>query len=227
MGEATRRRVFQYHPLTNWHVTWELHLATLREVRIDIGARMENIGEGETVFGPDGERVSVRGPWVKFCGNWDTDLWLIIRLPIGALRVHWSGFELLIDQKYLLTAEEMVIFPRNPDNVHDESTPIFMELFGTRAERLLIKHVVNTYMIRCERDYPAVVMPLAEYQTIALSLLRDFNFNGNPRPGGANHRRRAPLSPHTPNVSPPRRRRQSASSAVTISSSSDSTEPAH
>lgn len=134
---------------------------------------MRRVGVVETIFGPTGERISFDRETTTFYGHPDTDLWMIIRLPTGALRIRWIGDELIVDDRYLMTCCELVTWRLQPDVPEERTAPYYIELFGHRSEHFHIHHGVNVYVIRCERDYPATVMLVEQYNAVSLTILRD------------------------------------------------------
>lgn len=156
---------------------WRIHFAALVEVRITRGTRTLDIGIEEMVIGPNDERVSFDDAVVSFIGNERTCIHMVVRLPTGALRIAWESNSLRIDDRYRLSAEGFTSWPC-PEDLRTRRAPIlYVELFGRRATRVAIEHAANEYMVRCEPDFPAVVMEMEQYSQLALSLLRDFELD--------------------------------------------------
>lgn len=190
---------------------WKIHLTSLAEVRVSQGARIQYIGAAQTIFGSGGERISVKDMTLFFYGDECTHLCMILRLPTGALRITWREDELCIDEKFRITPGDFTVHSRRPPNRGEPPVPYFVEFFGQRSEKMQICHAGNTYMVRSERDFPAVVMPYDQYCSMGLSLLRDFHGNQqstaeNPLYRMGRRRRRGSfpsvLSPRTPLSSP-------------------------
>lgn len=156
---------------------WRVYFAALVEVRVTRGVRTMDIGIEEMVVGPNDERMSFTDGTVNFIGNERTFIHMVIRLPTGAIRVVWENNAIHIDDRYRLSAEGFTAWPQ-PENVHARRAPVlYIELFGRRATRITIEHSEIEYMIRCEPDFPAIVMEMEQYMQLALSLLRDFELD--------------------------------------------------
>lgn len=155
-------------------VKWRLFVASVAEARLSRNGNSINLHANETIFGANGECISFNDMAIMFSGNTNTYLYMIIRLPTGALRVVWDGRDLILDEKYRIAPDEFTIWSRN-HRVAERPVPYFIELFGQRSDRLLLTTAHRDYMVRCERDYPAVVLPMDEYRMTQLTMLRDFS----------------------------------------------------
>lgn len=180
-------------------VTWRMCVSSVFEIAVTLGVRSFDIGRQGLRIAPTGERAVFQNGMLIFIGTTATWLALSIRIPAGNMRVLWNGKDIVIENRYLLTANAFVIRYTSPDTI-DVPPIIFIDCFGRREARLHMRHHSNTYVLRFESDYSVVVVPTTEYLMVQLTLLRDA------RASTSNHRielateRARSITPQTPPV---------------------------
>lgn len=180
-------------------VTWRICASSVFEIAVTLGVRSFDIGRQGLRIAQTGERAVFQNGMLIFIGTTATWLALSIRVPAGNMRVLWNGEDVVIENRYLLTANAFVIRYTPPDPM-DVPPIIFIDCFGQREARLHLRHHSNTYVLRFESDYSVVVIPTTEYLMVQLTLLRDA------RASTSNHRieqaieRARSITPQTPPV---------------------------
>lgn len=162
------------------------------------------------LLGSGVERVAFMNGYIIFQGTERSWAALVIRLPMGVLRIIWSGVDLIVEFNYLLTPAGYVRWYTGRE-FNEMPTATFIDCYGQPTSTLAIRHGDNNYVVRIFPDYPPVVIPQREYLMVQLSLLRDDPALYGRRTQLRRRRPQRALTPRTPSPTPPENRSENDS----------------
>lgn len=180
---------------------WSLRLPTDFEAEWRRNRDVVSLTQTPVIFGDGMERVVFANGHLIFRGTERTLLGLVIRLPMGILRIVWCGTDLIVEFNYLLTTKGYVRWYAGPES-NEMPAATFIDCYGQPTGLLTLRHANNNYVVRIYPEYPPVVIPQREYLMVQLGFLRENSaMYGNSAQNTAGSLRRQ-YTPRTPSRSP-------------------------